>query len=214
MSKESHPEASDDRSLMERIHAGDPSALDELLGRYWRPLVAYAQRFLPSQDAAEDVVQETMIRVWRGRADWTPSHRVRAFLYRITRNLALNERDRRRVRQAWASSRRARPAKPVATPLDVLEQTELRELLDRAVDALPPRRRETFLLARYHGHSYPEIAEIMDVSPQTVANQMSASLNELRETLRPQIDAFLARGRLRAIRGGDVRPPAPTARGR
>lgn len=195
------------RSLMERVHAGDPCALDEILQRYWWPLVSYATRLLSDRDAAEDVVQEAMLRLWERRREWTPTQRLQGFLYRITRNLALNEHEKKEVRRAWAESPRGEPPRPVPTPLELTERAELRRLLDRLVDKLPPKRREVFILARYHAHAYREIAEIMDISPQTVANQMSAALDELREALRPQIDAFLARGPLRVIRGAATPTP-------
>lgn len=195
MSRLSEPDSEgrvvQDRSLMERIHSGDPAALDIVLARYWAPLVSYAKRLLPDEDAAEDVVQETMLRVWRLRAQWTPTQRLRGFLYQITRNLALNERKKDRVRTGWEEKRRREPQERAPSPIELLERTELRALLDQAIEELPAKRREVFVLSRYHGHTYREIAEIMDVSPQTVANQMSAALDELRQKLRPQLDAFL-----------------------
>lgn len=191
-----------DRSLMERLHRGDATALDELLQRYWRPLVLYASRFVDG-DTAEDVVQEAMLRIWHQRTEWTPSDRIQGFLYQITRNLALNERDRRTVRDRWSASQLREPRDRVPTPLDDLQRQELAEILDRVIQELPPRRRETFVLSRYHGLSYGEIAEIMDVSPQTVANQMSAALDDLRTRLRPQIEAYRSRTHLRVIDSPD-----------
>ncbi len=194
-----------DRSIMERIHAGDSSALDELLERYWNPLVTYSLQFVPHRDAAEDIVQEAVVKVWKGRTEWTPTHRLQSFLYRIVRNLALNERKRHRIRRRWMESQRREPRQSVPTPLEVAEGEELRSQVDEVVQDLPPKRREVFVLSRYHGRSYREIAEIMDISPQTVANQMTSALDELRQRLRPQIEAFLSREQLRVIPGRDGR---------
>lgn len=175
---------------MERMREGDPSALGEVLERYWRPLVAYATRLLPDRDAAEDIVQETMLRLWERRTEWEPSGRLRALLYMITRNLAINEQQRIEVRRNWAKLAGRGPGQSPPTPMELAERAELRDLLKRVIDELPPRRREIFILARYHGHSYREIAEVMNISPQTVANQMSAALDTLRTRLRHQILAF------------------------
>lgn len=182
-----------DKELMQRIHQGDADALDELLRRFWTPLVAYATRLLGDQDRAEDVVQETMLRVWDRRTDWAPGRRLRGFLYQITRNLALNERARAKVRRQWADRVRDQPQEPVPTPAEITHQHELRKLLDAAVEALPDRRREVFVLSRYHGHSYPEIADVMGISRQTVANQMSAALEHLRARLESRVDEFIQR---------------------
>jgi len=125
---------SSDRTLMERIHAGDARALGEVLDRYWLPLVAYAARLLGDRDVAEDIVQETMLRLWDRRAEWEPSDRLRALLYLITRNLAINEQQRLAVRQRWSESlgRQSRPVPP--TSVELAERAELRDFLDRIVD--------------------------------------------------------------------------------
>ena len=67
--------------------------------------------------------------------------------------------------------------------LELVEQAEERAAVERAIAALPPRRREIFILVRVHGLSYGEVAEILQISPQTVANQMSAALTTLRRLL-------------------------------
>ena len=180
-----------DHSLMQRIHSGDVTALQELLEEYWHPLVAYAIRLLSDQDEAEDVVQEAVLRVWNGRSEWTPTVRLRGFLYQITRNLALNERAKVDVRQRWARSRSNHPSRSVPTPLEMVERTELRERLETVLEELPPRRREVFILSRYHGYTYKEIAEIMGISSQTVANQMSSALDQIREGLAPYLERNL-----------------------
>lgn len=175
-----------DLSLIQRVRAGDASALDELLADHWTDLVAYATRILDSPDAAEDVAQETFIRVWERRQRIHPTGSLRPFLYRIARNLALNRSRRLRIRAEWRSNRT--PVYPSATgPAQIAEHNELKRAADRAIDALPERRREVFVLARYHDLSYREIAHVMKISPQTVANQMSAALAELREALEPFI---------------------------
>lgn len=180
------------RSIMERIHGGDRSAMDELLQTYWAPLVSYAQQIVRSRDAAEDVVQEVALRIWERRNEWTPTDRLQAFLYRVTRNEALDQRRGRRTRDRILASlpilRRSVPS-----PEDVSRDSDLSRRVRRAVDTLPPRRREIFILARFHGQSHREIAEILDISPQTVSNQMSSALTQLRIELR-EVHRELGRG--------------------
>jgi RNA polymerase sigma-70 factor, ECF subfamily len=174
--------------LMQRVQAGEPAALDEVLKSYWPLLVAYADRFLHDPDAAEDLVQEVFLRFWERRGEWTASERLSSFLYRITRNLALNECRRLRIRLRWLERRRRDETPRVITPIHDLEFTELGIAVEKAIEALPPRRREVFVLARLHDLSYSEIAEVMGISPQTVANQMSAALADLRQSLKPFVD--------------------------
>ena len=69
------------------------------------------------------------------------------------------------------------------TPLQTLEEKELRAGLEAALRLLPERRKEVFMLARFQRLTYDEIAALMGISPQTVANQMSAALADLRRHL-------------------------------
>jgi RNA polymerase sigma-70 factor, ECF subfamily len=177
-------EARRDRgSLMEQIHEGNRTAMDDLIRRFWGPLVTYAREIVESPDDAEDVVQAVLLKVWERRTEWTPTDRLQAFLYRVTRNEALNHRRGARrarlriARLAWM--RRWAP-----TPDEILDRSTLAREVKAAVDSLPSRRREIFILARFHGRSHREIAEILDISPQTVANQMTAAVTQLRPALR------------------------------
>jgi len=173
-----------DRRLMEGVRAGDEAALDALLGVYWSTLVAYGARVLGSWDAAEDAAQETFVRVWRRRAEWSNEGSVRALLFRIMRNLALDEKKRRDRRTAWTLGARHDESR-AAAPDELLERSELEREFDRAVASLPERRREIFLHARVNGLSNREIAEVMGIATQTVANQLSAALAALRVMLGP-----------------------------
>jgi len=181
------PDAPAVESILDRLQRDETRALDELVRRYWRPIVAYAARMLDGLDAAEDVAQEVFLRAWQRRHRWTPRGSESSFLYRIARNLCLNEKRRIAIRSRSAVARAIDvPAPPLAT--DALEARDLREAAERAIASLPPRRREVFVLARFHQLSYAEIAETMGISERTVANQMSRALASLQEKLREYLD--------------------------
>lgn len=178
-----------DDELMDRLAEGDRDAYAILLERYWARLVVYAAEVVESQDAAQDVAQDTFIQLWRYRERWVRVGTVGAYLYRITRNLALNA-----VRQERAAARRLKRSAETGeghpspfTPEESLDHALLRRQVEAAIKALAPRRREVFILSRYHGLSYAEIATAMGISPQTVANQMSHALSQLQELLSPRI---------------------------
>lgn len=174
-----------DEALMERIREGHRAALGNLLERYWSPLVGYAAGIVGGRDQAKDVVQDTFIRVWQKREEWSSGGSVGAYLYRIVRNLSLNARRDRKTsakRHDECGKMRAREAPP-RTPAEALEADALRAEVETAIEALPERRREVFVLSRFHGLTHREIAETMGISPQTVSNQMTAALAELRDAL-------------------------------
>lgn len=178
--------ASDPRELAECIRAGDVSAYDAFVERHWALLVRYIVSFLGSVDDARDIAQEAFMRLWEERARLQPAGSIRSYLYQIARNLAINERKRRELYRTLAR-REAEEEPPLPTPAGEVEAAELRAVVERAIDLLPPRRREAFVLAHLQDLPHREIAEIMGISPQTVANQVSAALADLRQTLAPYL---------------------------
>jgi len=177
----------DDRATMVRIKADDSSAFGGLVSQYWAPLVRYARRLLGDSDDAHDVVQEAFARLWAHRHEWdsSSSGTVQAYLYRLGRSIAIDELRRRRTRRAWASQPATDRTGP-ATPLQLFEQARLGEALERAIQSLPERRREVFVLASQHDLSHAEIGQILGTSVKTVANQMWAAVAELRKRLREE----------------------------
>lgn len=185
--------AADEGALAARVRAGDGEAFRTLFERLYEPLCRFAAGILRSEELAHEAVQEVFCRIWERRADWQPGDAVRAYLYRSVRNQALNERRRRRIRRLWGGTLPA--AARVASSSDAsraVEQAELEAALWAAVEALPERRRMTFLLHRQHGLTYAEVAEVMGCSPKTVANQLSAALQSIRTSLAPFADARAA----------------------
>lgn len=183
------------------VAASDHDDWGEQLERYWRPLVAYVTRLLGDGAAAEDVVQRAFVRLWERGHAVPPGDAVRPFLYRVVRNLASNEWRRQQTYRAWLSDE-STSIVPMAPPGLAVEERELASALAAAVERLPTRRREVFVLSRYHALSNAQIAEVLAISPQTVANQLVSALRDLRVMLGPHLDErpFPA---LQIIRGGD-----------
>ena len=178
----------DDHDLMRRLAGGDETALAALLERHWARLVRYAFRLLGRWDAAEDAAQHAFVRLWAERRRWrggAPS----ALLHRIARNAALDVLRSPRTRSVRVEAEELIDS---ARPDSDAEADELAEAAAAAIDALPSRRREIFLLARESGLGYAEIAEVTGLARQTVANQMSLALRDLRASLRPYLSGTFA----------------------
>jgi len=169
-------------ALGEGIRAGDAAAFDAFIKQHWTGLVWYVTSFLGSVDESKDVVQEAFMRLWEQRRELRHGGAARAYVYQIARNVALNQRESRWVRDGLAAIVAEGISRP-PTPAQVTEETELQGIVERAIALLPERRREAFVLAHFHKLSHREIADAMGISPQTVANQISAALADLRHTL-------------------------------
>lgn len=171
--------------MLRRLRDSDPCALDQLLERTWDSLVGYAERFVGSRDAAEDVAQDSFVRLWNGRKNWALEGSARAVLYRIARNLALDDRRKCAVHERRTASGFGLKPSRAPTPLELAEVAELRRALDTALAGLSDRDREIFVLSRFHGLSHAEIGEIVTLKPQTVANLLHRMVNSMRVQLSP-----------------------------
>lgn len=166
---------------LDRISKGDRAAFHALVHASWGPLVRYCRRIAPSEDAAQDAAQEALVRLWEHRESWGAGS-ARAVLFRIARNVALDERRRDAVRSREAFALPGASGGP-PTPEDELRASGLRDRFAEALESLPERRREVFELVRRQGLSYREVSSVMGVSIQTVANQMSLAMRDLRSLL-------------------------------
>jgi RNA polymerase sigma-70 factor (ECF subfamily) len=129
------------------------------------------------------MVQTSFVRLWSRRKGLEEAGSLRSLLYTIVRNSCLDELRSRNRRQKAQEG--AIPPPSPRTPYEDVRGAELQRLAAAAVARLPERRREVFRMAREEGLSYQEIAEVMDLSPQTVANHMSLAMADLRTALRP-----------------------------
>lgn len=170
-----------DATLLARLAADDASALDALLARYWLPLITFLARMTGSVEAAEDAAQETFCRLWERRRSWRIEGSVSGLVFRLARNIAISEH--RHLQAEGRAAEVVSESTPAHHAAPDVPDAELRAALERAIAALPPRRREVFLLRVVHDLSYKEIAVAMGTSPQTVANQLSHALAFLRRAL-------------------------------
>jgi RNA polymerase sigma-70 factor (ECF subfamily) len=165
------------------MRGGSQDAFDSIFRAYYARLVGLASAMLRDRAIAEEIVQDVMLELWRRRATLMLETTLQAYLFRATRNRALNQirHDRiiRRSEPDFASG-------AVASPADQqLVEAEIETALRQAVSELPERCREVFELSRVHGLRYAEIARVMEISIKTVEAQMGKALRLIRERLAP-----------------------------
>ena len=182
------PANDSDLDLLARIRKGDERALCIILERYWIHVVRHAAAILGSTARAEDIAQETFVRIWERRETWKLKGSLRGLLFMISRNLCLDERRRdvthtRAVRHSSGVSR-------FPSPEEHLIGAELDRAYSHALKRLPERRREVYLLVRHHGLSHQEVAQALALSPQTVANHVRLALIDLREALSIHLSSY------------------------
>jgi len=178
----------EDHAWSERLRAGDKSAFEELFRSYYDQLVSFASRIVGTSETAEEVVQEVFLSIWRNRArnDFSPNN-LPAYLFGAVRKGATSHLRHSHVEQRWRERvTRGENHLVLATATPADDQTRFNEVVvavRAAVDELPPRCREAFLLRRQRGLSYAEIAKVMGIAPKTVEVQIGAALRTLRARL-------------------------------
>ncbi|RUT85457.1 MULTISPECIES: RNA polymerase sigma factor [unclassified Mesorhizobium] len=174
--------ADPDEELVRRVGAGEPAAVQTLVARKLPRILALAVRMLGDAAEAEDVAQETFVRIWRHAASWRRGNaRFDSWIHRVTLNLCY---DRLRRRREWVSGDLPEMVDPAALP-DAPRQEDAVQV-ERALQAIAPRQREAIVLVYYQEMSNIEAAATLQISVDA-------------------LESLLARGRrsLQAILAGD-----------
>lgn len=157
--------------------------------QFYPSLLLYATRLLVHGDM-EDVVQDAFVDLWHRRNAMDDAAHIKSFLYRAVYTKSLNVIKHRSVVIGYAAEcsalemMRLTYYDPDNNPVDMyLENQELREKIDAAIDELPDKRRQIFKMSYLHGMSNKEIAQIMDISVRTVEAQLYKALKFLRHRL-------------------------------
>jgi RNA polymerase sigma-70 factor (ECF subfamily) len=183
----------DDDQLMIRLQSGDAEAFESLVERYQGPLVGFFLRNTRDTQLSEDLTQETLLKVYNQSWDYLPLGRFRAWMYRIARNLLIDD-VRRRSNDALVRAVRAqrdaeedvvsRLADDLLPPSDDLQHREFARIVDELLEELPEEQRLTFTLHHFSELSLPEVADIMAIPLATCKSRLRLAREKLSEKLR------------------------------
>lgn len=185
---------------MAAFQKGDAKAFAELMARHEKPLWNFLRRFVAVESQAEDLLQETFLRVIRHAGDWQPSAKFSTWLYTIARNLCTDHARRMSLRQAASLDGPARPGDSAGAEetgprrMDRLDggdrgaevaaqNRQAAGRIEQAVAELPPDQREVFLMREVMDMSFAEIAAAVGASEPTVKSRMRYALGRLRQAL-------------------------------
>lgn len=173
---------SDDAALVARVAAGERSAYRELVRRHAGGIQRYAERLVRERSEAEDVTQETFLRLWTKARDYDPVARVTTWLYRIAHNLAV-DRLRARGRLDALDDPDIEPAPESQRQSELLEGKQRAEALSAALDALPPRQASALSLVHLQGLSGAEAAAVLGLSAEALESLLSRGRRGLKARL-------------------------------
>lgn len=168
--------------LMVRYRRGDVRAFEELYERWERRAYGFCLHYLGDPDRAADAFQDTFRRLVESRDRYEPEGRFASWLFTLARRACIDlvraERPHRREERTDAALRESVSASRTSSPE---KEVVVRSELDRLLARLPASQREALLLAKYHGFSYAEIAEMVGVTEVAVKQRVYRALKTLAE---------------------------------
>jgi RNA polymerase sigma-70 factor (ECF subfamily) len=189
--------AASDQQIVAWAQDGAEAAFRELVRRYQRPVFSLIYRMVRDREAAEDLAQETFIKVLNAIDSYRPEHKFSSWIFKIANNAAIDHLRRREpdvlslngAPDAVSVERQEATALQVRdrgeSPLDELEARELGSHIERAIAHLRPEYRACILLRHVEGRAYEEIATILGLPLGTVKTYIHRARAELRDVLEP-----------------------------
>jgi RNA polymerase sigma-70 factor (ECF subfamily) len=184
-----------DEQLMLAFRTGDARAFEVLVERHRGPVFNFIFRSTGQTERAEDLLQETWLKVIRRAQEYEPKARFTTWLYTIARNLCVDSARKERFRGTVpldAAGQGDGAQRPLAeclpdfqpTPDRAAHNAQLRPVLEQALMSLPRDQREVFILREYSGIPFKEIAAVVGMSENTIKSRMRYALEGLRKRLR------------------------------
>lgn len=169
----------------------DRSTFESLFRSEFKGLVRFAITYVKDYEAAREVVQEAFLTLWEKRREVDMEKSVKSYLSTAVRNRSLNYlRDNKKFDSGLMEVEGIFPEK-AEEQSDMLVASELKNKIDTAINGLPEKCREVFLLNRNEHLKYKEIADRLGISVKTVETQMSKALQHLREHLKEYLMTLL-----------------------
>jgi len=166
--------------LLQKISEGNEESFTRAFDSYYAGLCYYADKFIHDSDESRSLVQQVFVDLWMKRNKLVIQQSLKAYLFTTVRNYALDYLKHKLVETKYI--REAQP-ESAAIDRDLIEEAELNARINSAIDELPEKCREIFVLCRFEELHYNEIAQKLGISIKTVEMQMGIALKKLRSKL-------------------------------
>lgn len=171
---------STDKQIFDEIKQGNEIAFNRLFDQYYTSLCFFANKYLEDIDQSRSVVQGFFVDLWVNREKIKITQSVKSYLYNSVKNRSIDH-----LRKEKKNTHTTELTDDIAqSPFkDLVEEAELNDRINQSINELPERCREIFMLCRFEGLKYAQIAEQLDISIKTVEMQMGIALKKLRQKL-------------------------------
>lgn len=172
-----------DLHLINLFKKDDEHAFAEIYGRYAEQLVEFASSKLFSLQDARDIIHDLFVKLWEDRKQLQVNRNLKAYLFILVRYRIVDKIRKNITREEYASMIQALSTSHETTIEQQIAAKELQQNIEKSLDKLSPRVKEIYLLSREQNRSIPDIAKQLQLSEQTVKNQLTVALKHLRQSL-------------------------------
>jgi RNA polymerase sigma-70 factor, ECF subfamily len=171
-----------DQQIIAEIHQGNPDTFRWVFNAYYEKLCQYAFTILKDMDEAEDIVQAMFIKIWEQRKNLEVKQSMQSYLFKSVYHKCINLIEHRGIKQKYQEHGKHVMKNEVQWPETFPH--ELEDNIKSVINKLPPQCRTIFMMSRYEELRYAEIAAKLNISVNTIENQISKALKILREELK------------------------------
>jgi len=173
-------EKSLEQKWLKQLVDDDKKAYEIIFKAHYQSVYLSALRITKDSNSAKDAAQEVFLELWKNRHKLNITSSLKAYLCRGAVNRSLNSIKSRNHHAGQDLATIIEPNSKSSTPEQITEVNELQTKIHQEINNLPERCRQVFVLSRYEGKKYKEIADLMGISIKTVENQMLKALKVLR----------------------------------
>ncbi len=174
----------DERKLIIRLSEGDETAFEILFRHYYPGLVIYASKFVQDRTEAEEIVQEFFIRLWEKHHKVKSSSTLKSYVFQSVKNSSLNYIRDKKVSLPIIEELVQKSNSELIFNQDLYVASELQRKIESAVNNLPEKCREVFLMSRFRNMKNDEIAQELNISKRTVETHISNAIKVLKTELK------------------------------
>jgi RNA polymerase sigma-70 factor (ECF subfamily) len=172
-----------EKNRIKALQKGDVEAFDALFRMYANRLYGFAFSLLKNKDDAEEIVQETFLKIWQKHTTISSDKAFKSYLFTIAHHLIIDQL-RIRVKNSDSTTELSEfISTEKSDPLEELNYQLLVERVEKVIGELPLKRRRIYRLSRQLGLSHKEIAAKLEISEKTVENQIGLALKYMRKSL-------------------------------
>jgi len=181
-----------EKIIIDKLKNKELAIFEQIFNEYFTPLTYFCYKYIENKQASEDIVQELFVKLWQHSETLEINISLKNYLYRWAANSSLNYLKHQKIKLKYQHFVEKELENQIQEADDKLATSELEEKLTNAINKLPEKCREVFILSRYENLKYQEIADKLQISVKTVENQISKALKTLRTEFFPLIILFFS----------------------